>query len=91
MNMPTTLWCDNKGAIQLAQNLINQKRTKHVDITIFVTKWKRGISFSIYLLILTKNRANPKYLRRKLFGGSQIIPSVKRIRIYTRLHGHKNN
>ena len=32
MFMPSTLWCDNQGAIQLSTNPTQHKRTKHVDI-----------------------------------------------------------
>ena len=32
VNMPMKLYCDNKAAINIAQNLVHHDRTKHVEI-----------------------------------------------------------
>lgn len=96
MSMPTTIWCDNKGAIQIAQCPINNKRTKHVDIRFHhirdhVEKGDIVVDHipteNMPADLLTKNRANLEKLRGKLFGGSQIDPSNKRLRIYYKNHG----
>jgi hypothetical protein len=96
MSMPTTIWCDNKGAIQIAQGPVNNKRTKHVDIRFHhirdhVEKGDIVVDHipteNMPADLLTKNRANLETLRGKLFGGSSIDPSSKRLRIYNKNHG----
>jgi transposase InsO family protein len=93
MKMPTTLWCDNKGAIQLAKSPINHKRTKHVDIRHHHIRdhVEKGDIVVDHLTtenmpadLLTKNRSNLETLRGILFGGSPIDPSSKRLRIYNK-------
>jgi hypothetical protein len=63
MSMPTTIWCDNKGAIQIAQGPVNNKRTKHVDIRFHhirdhIEKGDIVVDHIPTENILTKNRAN---------------------------------
>ena len=94
MNMPTTLWSDNNGAIQLTYNPIHHKRTKHIEIKYHFIRDKvksndivvdKVHTSEMLAGILTKNTSTQTQstLRQRLMGqGEPIHPSPKRIRIY---------
>jgi hypothetical protein len=93
MNMPTTLWCDNKGAIDLTYNPIHHKRTKHIDIRFHFIRQvvQEGqvvidkIHTSDMLADLLTKIVTPQVLRSllpHLMGYSTIKPSPRRLRPY---------
>lgn len=95
MMMPSTLWCDNQGAIQLSTNPSQHKRTKHVDIKYhFIRHLVESGQMVIGKVhtsqmiadVLTKNtsRVVNDTLNAHLFGQTTIRPSPERIEIYKR-------
>ena len=94
MNMPTTVWCDNKGAIDLTYNPIHHKRTKHIDLRYHFIRQivQEGhvvidtIDSSEMLADLLAKIVTPQVsglLLTQLMGHTTIKPSPKRLRPYT--------
>lgn len=99
MLMPTTIWCDNQGAIQLTYNPTHHKRTKHIEVKFhFIREQVKSNQLIIDHIptermladVLTKNfTARVKdNLIYDLLGNGQadiIHPTPKRERIYKKV------
>lgn len=96
MIMPTTIYGDNQGAIQLTINHAQHKRTRHIDIKFHYvrdleTKGEIVISKipteSMVADLLTKNTSKKVYhsLIQSLLGWNIIRPCEERIQVYERL------
>ncbi len=89
MRIPTTLFCDNQGAIQLTKNGNQRKRTRHVGIKyhhvrnleeigeIIVSKMHTS---NMIADILTKNCSANNHLRNSLMGYGEILPCQERVK-----------
>ncbi len=96
MNMPTTIWSDNTGAIQITYSPTNHRRTKHIDIKFHyirnLVKSNKIVVDKIHTSemladVLTKNVSTQVQLnlRDGLMGKGEIKPSPKRQRIYKKV------
>ena len=97
MLMPTTIWSDNNGAIQLTYNPVHHKRTKHIEIKFHFIRDKvksgdvvidKVHTTEMLADVLTKNTSaqTQLHLHPRLMGvGEPIKPSPKRIRVYKRI------
>lgn len=101
MNMPTTIWSDNNGAIQLTYNPTHHKRTKHIEIRFhFIREKVKNDQIVIDHIQTSEMIADPltknvqprvlEHLIDKLLGNEKIKPSPKRIRIYQKLMNKEN-
>lgn len=89
MKIPTTLYCDNQGAIQLTINKNQRKRTRHIEIKyhhirnleqsgeIIIAKIHTS---NMIADLLTKNTSTNKHLTNSLMGYGEILPCLERIR-----------
>ena len=96
MIMPTTIYGDNQGAIQLTINHAQHKRTRHIDIK---SHYVRDLEAKGEIVIskiptelmiadlLTKNTSKKVYytLIHSLLGWNIIRPCEERIQVYERL------
>jgi hypothetical protein len=53
---PTSIFCDNKSAIQLAKNPEFHKRTKHISVKYHVRSIQKDAVISIFQYIPTKEQ-----------------------------------
>jgi len=89
MAIPTTLYCDNQGAIQLTTNKTQRKRTRHVEIKYHHVRNLEQIGEIVVSKIhtsamiadlLTKVSSANNHLKNALMGFGEILPCEERIK-----------
>ena len=86
MNMPTTIWCDNSGSIQLTYNPVHHKRTKHIEVGFHLVRGKVNSNEIVIDKIHTSKMIADVWtinVRAKTYEllGERLMGSRKRLRI----------